>query len=150
MAEHIESLGNETLDEHKEQDVLSSVKPRRGRKKQIESTASDVPESIVTNLDTESDSVQAHAHEDTNATTHSESHVFQTEIKTGAVYPNPDGIRLYKSCVATRPDYRYMGNIAIWSDDCINHRVRITDASIHAGIHSKLIGWVNIEELGGE
>ena len=73
-----------------------------------------------------------------------------SDLKAGKTYTNENGIRLYASCVATNPAYRYMGSVAIWSDDTINNRVRITDACIHAGIHSKLIGWVNIDELGDE
>ena len=78
------------------------------------------------------------------------SSVTESGIKAGKTYTNENGIRLYASCVATNPAYRYMGSVAIWSDDTINNRVRITDACIHAGIHSKLIGWVNIDELGDE
>lgn len=78
------------------------------------------------------------------------SSVTESGLKTGKTYTNENGIRLYASCVATNPAYRYMGSVAIWSDDTINNRVRITDACIHAGIHSKLIGWVNIDELGDE
>nr|DAG57613.1 MAG TPA: hypothetical protein [Caudoviricetes sp.] len=142
MAEHIENLENSV-----EQDTVVPTKSKRGRKRQTEQSTDIISDLNVTNSDPEPAPV------DTNSAvsiTHPEVPVLQSMLKSGVVYKNPDGIRLYKSCVATHPDYRYMGKIAIWSDDCINHRVRITDASIHAGIHSKLLGWVNIEELGGE
>lgn len=142
MAEHIENLENSI-----EQDTVVSTKSKRGRKRQTEQSTDIISDPNVTNSDPEPAPVDANS---AVSTTHTEVPVLQSMLKAGAVYKNSDGIRLYKSCVATHPDYRYMGKIAIWSDDCINHRVRITDASIHAGIHSKLLGWVNIEELGGE
>lgn len=114
-------------------------KPKRGRKK------ADVELNVSEKTTTTTTEVVAET-EPENAV----SVLSVTGLRAGKTYTNENGIRLYASCVATNPAYRYMGSVAIWSDDTINNRVRITDACIHAGIHSKLIGWVNINELGDE
>nr|DAH23710.1 MAG TPA: hypothetical protein [Caudoviricetes sp.] len=116
-------------------------KPKRGRKKaDAEPVVSENATTTTTEIAVETEPEKVVP----------VSSVTESGIKAGKTYTNENGIRLYASCVATNPAYRYMGSVAIWSDDTINNRVRITDACIHAGIHSKLIGWVNIDELGDE
>ena len=120
-------------------------KPKRGRKKadaelNVSETATTTTTEIVAEPEPEKPIPVTPAHATATG----------SGLKAGKTYTNENGIRLYASCVATNPAYRYMGSVAIWSDDTINNRVRITDACIHAGIHSKLIGWVNINELGDE
>lgn len=136
MTENKMILG-ETKEEVKSSDIPSTVeksepapKQKRGRKKSVDDSAYTVHADLA-------------EQESTNP-------VEKSSLKPGKMYSNPDGIRLYASCVATQPVYRYMGSVALWSDDTINDRVRITDTCIHAGIHSKLIGWVNVNELGDD
>ena len=116
-------------------------KPKRGRKK------ADAELNVSENATTTTTEIAAETEPEKPVPV---SSVTESGLKAGKTYTNENGIRLYASCVATNPAYRYMGSVAIWSDDTINNRVRITDACIHAGIHSKLIGWVNIDELGDE
>ena len=116
-------------------------KPKRGRKKtDAELNVSEKTTTTTTEVVAETEPEKAV----------SVLSVTGSGLRAGKTYTNENGIRLYASCVATNPAYRYMGSVAIWSNDTINNRVRITDACIHAGIHSKLIGWVNINELGDE
>jgi hypothetical protein len=116
-------------------------KPKRGRRKaDVELNVSEKTTTTTTEVVAETESEKAV----------SVLSVTGSGLRAGKTYTNENGIRLYASCVATNPAYRYMGSVAIWSDDTINNRVRITDTCIHAGIHSKLIGWVNINELGDE
>lgn len=116
-------------------------KPKRGRKKaDVELNVSEKTTTTTTEVVAETEPEKAV----------SVLSVTRSGLRAGKTYTNENGIRLYASCVATNPAYRYMSSVAIWSDDTINNRVRITDACIHAGIHSKLIGWVNINELGDE
>ena len=116
-------------------------KPKRGRKK------ADAELNVSEKTTTTTTEVVAETEPEKSVSVLS---VTGSGLRAGKTYTNENGIRLYASCVATNPEYRYMGSVAIWPDDTINNRVRITDACIHAGIHSKLIGWVNINELGDE